>query len=218
VKCDGEYLYIVSDKKVLIVRAYPPERSEVLAEIETNGTVVGLFINVDRLIVLESRFGEPIVRPLKKIPYYWSVVTTVKVFDVTDRSSPVLVRNVSLDGAYFTSRMVGDYVYVLVNEPVHILEGEIRLPVIVEGERAVEIPASEIYYANTSDRYYGFTTVLAVNVQNVSVEPSYETFLLGASRGIYMSLKNLYLAVPRYDEKNDIVVTEIYRIRIKKTI
>jgi len=216
VKCDGEYLYISSGKKVLIIKAYPPEESTVLAEIKTNGTIVGLFINKDRLVLLESKLSEPVIRPVKKIPYFLSTMTTVKVFDVADRSSPVLVRKVSLDGAYFTSRMVDDYVYVLANEPVYILEGEIRLPVIVEGKHVMEIPASEIYYANSSDRYYGFTTILAVNVQNDSVEPSHETFLLGASGGIYMSLNNLYLTVPRYDEKTGIVVTEVHRIHVKE--
>ena len=215
-KCDGQYLYIASDGKVLIVKAYPPEESVVLAEIKTNGTVVGLFINKDRLVVLESRFEPVMGIPEKILPYYRSVMTGVKVFDVADRGNPVLVRNVSLDGAYFTSRMIGDYVYVLTNEPVYILEGEVRLPVIIEDERVVEISASEIYYVNSSDRYYGFTTVLAVNVQNVSLEPSHETFLLGASRGIYMSLNNLYLAIPRYDEKNGVVVTEVHRIRINE--
>jgi len=214
VKCDGEYLYIASDEKILIVRAYPPEEAAVLAEIETDGAAVGLFINDDRLVVLESSFGEPVVRTW--IPYYWSAETTVKVFDVADRSNPVLVRNVSLDGAYFASRMKGDYVYVLANKPACILEGEVQLPFIVEDGHVREISASEIYYANTTDRYYGFTIVLAVNVQNVNVEPSYETFLLGASREIYMSHENLYLIVSRYHEKNSVVVTEIYRIRIKE--
>jgi len=177
-----------------------------------------LFINGDKLVIIESRFGEPIIRiPEKVLPYYWSAVTTVKVFDVADRSSPILVRKISLDGTYFTSRMIGDYVYVLANEPVRILEGEVQLPVIVEGEHVEEIPASEIYYANSSDRYYRFTMILAVNVQNDTVEPSHETFLLGASRGIYMSLNNLYLAIPRYDEKSGIVVTEVHRIRIKES-
>jgi len=216
VKCDGQYLYIASDKKILIVKAYPPNEAAVLAEIKTNRTIAGLFINGDRLIIFESGFGEPIVRPMEKIPYCWSALTTVKVFDVSDRKIPILVRNVSLDGAYFTSRMIGDYVYVLANKPVYILEGEVQLPVIIDEKHMIEIPASEIYYANSSDRYYGFTTVLAINVQNLSLKPSYETFLLGASRGIYVSRDNIYLAIPRYEEKSGVVVTEIHRIRIKE--
>ena len=216
VKCDGQYLYVTLDKKVLIVKAYPPDELAVLSEIQTNRTVTGLFINGDRLIIFESGFNEPTVRPLRKISYCWSAVTVVNVFDVVDRSNPILVRNVSVDGTYFTSRMIGDYVYVLVNSPVCILDGEVQLPVIADGERVIEVPASEIYYANSSDRYYGFTTVLAVNVQNDSLKPSHETFLLGASRGIYVSRNNIYLAIPRYDEKKGVVVTEIHRIHIEE--
>ena len=215
VKCDGQYLYIASDKRVLIVKAYPPENSALLAEIRTNRTVVGLFIKGDRLIIFESGFGDSGIRPAERISYCWSAVTIVKIFDVADRSNPILIREVSVDGAYFTSRMIGDYVYVLANEPVCILKGEVQLPVIVDDKQIIEIPASKVYYVNSSDRYYGFTTILAVNVQNVSLKPSHETFLLGASRGIYVSRNNIYLAIPRYDEKNGIMVTEVHRIRIK---
>jgi len=216
VKCDGQYLYIASDKKILIVKAYPPDEAAVFAEIKTNRTVTGLFINGDRLVIFESGFEEPVIKPLRKTPSCWSVMTTVKVFDVSDRKSPVLVRNVFLDGEYFASRMIGDYVYVVANKPACILEGEVQLPVIIDEKRIIEIPVSKIYYTNSSDRYYGFTTILAVNIRDVSLKPSHETFLLGASRGIYVSLNNVYLAIPRYDEKNGVVVTEVHRIRIEE--
>jgi uncharacterized secreted protein with C-terminal beta-propeller domain len=218
VKCDGEYIYFyaASDEKVLIVRAYPPEESAVTAEIKTNRTVTGLFINEDRLVIFEFGLGEVHVQPEGKGPWFRGAVTTIKVYDVADRANPVLLGEISVDGAYFTSRMIGEYIYVLVNEPVYICEGEVRLPVITDGEEVTVIGASEIYYANSSDRYHGFTTMLALNVQNVSQEPSHETFLLGASRAIYVSRGNIYLAIPRYEEKKGIVVTDLHRIRISQ--
>ena len=46
----------------------------------------------------------------------------IKIYDVTDRSKPFIVKDISVSGDYYESRMIGDYVYVVVNErasPAH---------------------------------------------------------------------------------------------------
>jgi len=216
IKCDGEYVYFALNNRVLIVKAYPPEEAYVAAEIKLNGTVVGLFINGNRLVVFECGSQEPLILLPQKISYYyWWPTTVVKVYDVTDRESPSLARNVSSDGGYFSSRMIGDYVYVVVTKSAYVQEGEVTLPVIVKDRQVEEVSATSIYYANVSDYYYSFTTILAINVQDDSVEPAHETFLIGASGGIYVSQSNIYLAIPRYDPERGFEKTEIHRIRIQ---
>jgi len=216
IKCDGEYVYFALNNRVLIVKAYPPEEAYVAAEIKLNGTVVGLFINGNRLVVFECGSQEPLILLPQKISYYyWWPTTVVKVYNVTDRESPSLTRNVSSDGGYFSSRMIGDYVYVVVTKPAYVQEGEVTLPVIVKDRQVEEVSATSIYYANASDYYYSFTTILAINVQDDSVEPAHETFLIGASGGIYVSQSNIYLAIPRYDPERGFEKTEIHRIRIQ---
>jgi uncharacterized secreted protein with C-terminal beta-propeller domain len=55
VKTDGQYIYLVSGQKVIIVKAYPPEQAQVLSEIELEGTAIGIFINGDRLWCLRRK-------------------------------------------------------------------------------------------------------------------------------------------------------------------
>ncbi|MFQ5758554.1 MAG: beta-propeller domain-containing protein, partial [Candidatus Bathyarchaeia archaeon] len=192
VKTDGEYIYVVSGKNVTILKAYPAEEAEVLSQIRLNGTIKGAFINGDRLIVFEEASG-----------------TFVKVYDVSDRESPVLKRPVSVNGSYFNSRMIGDYVYVVITQPARYVENEVSLPVIYSGDSVEEIRASEIYYSDVPDHSYGFTTILAVNVLNDEEEPTYETFLLGATSGMYVSLNNIYITFPQSED------TLIYRFHIE---
>jgi len=216
IKSDGEYIYFALNDRVLIVKAYPPEEAYVVSEIKLNGTVAGLFINGNRLVVFESGSQDsPILRPQKISYYYWLPTTSVKVYDVADKERPFLARNVSSDGGYFSSRMIGDYVYVVVTKPAYILEGEVTLPVIVKDHQVEEVPATSIYYANVSDYYYGFTTILAINVRDDSVEPAHETFLIGSSGGVYVSQSNIYLAIPRYDSEAGFEKTEIHRIHVQ---
>ncbi|MCW4021349.1 MAG: beta-propeller domain-containing protein [Candidatus Bathyarchaeota archaeon] len=215
IKCDGEYIYLTSEGRVLIVKAYPPEDAKAVAEIKLNGTVVGIFINGDRLAVFEAEHQEFSLWRSEMIPFYPDRLTNIKIYDVEDRTNPILVRTISSDGGYFASRMIGDYVYVLVNQPAYFQEDEVPLPIIVSEGQVERVSASKVYYANVSDYYYGFTTVIAVNVQDEEVEPVHETFLLGTSRGIYMSLSNIYLAVPRYDADTGLQKTEVHRLLIE---
>jgi len=202
VKTDGKYIYLVSGNRTIIVKAYPPEQAQVLSEIELEGTVIGIFINGDRLVVFEqetpyypyydvrSGSDEKVYMP------YISPKTYIRVYDVSDRANPRLQREISTNGQYISSRMIGDYAYVVVNEPVYEQEDELNLPEISVGEEEKGIPAEDIWYSNVSDYYYMYTTIIAVNTQNDDQEPTYETILLGASSNLYVSMDNIYLTFP----------------------
>ncbi|MDH4300383.1 MAG: beta-propeller domain-containing protein, partial [Dehalococcoidia bacterium] len=143
VKTDGDYIYLVSGNRTIIVQAYPAEQARVLSEIEVEGRVIGIFINGDRLVVFEE---ETPYYPYYELPGsvdkiympYMSPKTFVKVYDVSDRESPRLQRDVSADGQYVSSRMIGAYAYVVVNEPVYEQDEEINLPKIGSGDNETE--------------------------------------------------------------------------------
>jgi len=222
VKTDGEYIYLASGNKTIIVKAYPPEQAQVVSEIELEGRVIGMFINGDRLVVFEeealyyayydtrSSFAGEIYVP------YQSPKTNIKVYDISDRANPRLQRELSTDGQYVSSRMIGDYAYVVVNEPVYEQNDEINLPKIYSGGAEKEIPATDIYYSDVSDYYYMYTTIIAINTQNDDQEPTYETILLGASSNLYVSQNNIYLTFPVWGTGvGDFDKTSIYRIQIE---
>ncbi len=224
VKTDGVYIYLVSGNRTIIVKAYPPQQAQVLSEIELEGTVIGMFINGDRLVLFEEEtpyypyydyYDMPAVREYDIMPYI-SPRTSIKVYDVSDRENPRLQRELSADGQYVSSRMIGDYVYMVINEPVYEQDNELNLPMIYSGGNETEIPATDIYYSDVSDYYYMYTTIMAINTQNNAQEPTYETILLGASSNLYVSLNNIYLTFPVWgSEVGDSQKTSIHRIHIE---
>jgi uncharacterized secreted protein with C-terminal beta-propeller domain len=225
VKTDGEYIYIASEESVVILKAYPPEEARVLSQIRPNGTLRGVFINGDKLAVFEQFSPYEMPKPLiKREPMpYEAFGTSIKVYDVSDRERPVLKREISLEGYYFNSRMIGDYVYVVINQPAWYRqeEDEVALPKIRSSRGVEEVPASEVYYSDVPDRFYVFTTVVAVNVQKDEEEPTHETFLLGATSNMYVSLDNIYITVPGVAKKtlsgvvNGVERTIIYKIHVE---
>jgi len=225
VKTDGEYIYFVSGNKTIIVKAYPPEQAQIVSQIELEGTIIGIFINGDRLVLFEQEmpyyfyYDEPAVKESSML--YVSPTISIRVYDISDREAPQLAREVSSDGQYISSRMIGDYVYVVTNEPVYEEEGEVNLPRVSSAGNETEIPATDIYYSDVADYYYMYTTIIAINTQNDGEEPTYETILLGASSTLYVSLNNIYLTFPVWGtdilgrEVWDSPRTSIHRIHIE---
>jgi uncharacterized secreted protein with C-terminal beta-propeller domain len=185
VKNDGKYIYVVSGKKVVIIDAYPAENSRILSEIEFNGTPQEIFINKDKLIVFGygSSGGE-----------YYSSKTFIKVYDISDRENPTVKRDILLDGNYYDSRMIGDYVYIIINQPYYYREEEVKIPEITYGGKVKSLcGCPDVYYFDFPDYSYTFTTITAINTQKDSEDLSYEVFLMGNTQNMYVSLNNIYI-------------------------
>jgi len=197
VKTDGEYIYVISGQKVIIVKAYPAEEATVLSRITVNGTLEQLFINADRLVVFyESGL-------------YNEAKTSINIYDISDRANPTLKSEIAVDGQYFSSRMIGDYVYVVIRKTALLIDGEVSLPKIYSEDECRVIPATDIYYSNITDNGYIFTTIITVNIFEDTQKPNDETILSGWTTCIYVSLENIYLAIGDYDK------TVLHRIHIE---
>ena len=197
VKTDGDYIYVISGQKVVTVKAYPAEEAAVLSRITFNGTLKQLFINGERLVVFYESGS-------------WSEAQTfINIYDVSDRKNPVLKSEIAVDGQYFSSRMIGDYVYVVIRKAASLVEGEVALPKIYSEDGNRVIPATDIYYSNIPDYGYIFTTIVTVNVLEDKQEPNDETILSGWTTNLYVSLENIYLAIGSGDR------TVLHRIHIE---
>jgi inhibitor of cysteine peptidase len=190
VKTDGEYVYVVSTNKVFIVKAYPAEEAETVSSIGVNGTPCEIFVNNDRLILFYSNYTQN----------QNGRACVISIFDISNRSSPELVREFALEGEYLSSRMINDYVYVVVRKYVGSQSAETDLPRVCFSGDYETIPASQIYYADEPDWNYMFVTILAVNINDSTGTPKTLTVLTGYSSIIYVSTENIYLAAKAWNE------------------
>jgi len=164
-----------------------------------------------------TRVPEPIEPTIMPAIIWEPPTTSIKVYDISDRENPVLTRDFSVDGNYFSSRMIGDYVYVVATQYTFFVETDIVLPRIHSDNETEVIPANDIYYYNFSDTSYSFTTIVALNIQNDAQEPTHETILVGGTSAIYVSQNNIYLTFPDYPmQENETMTTSIQRIKIDK--
>jgi inhibitor of cysteine peptidase len=229
VKTDGKYIYVstnnnyysASQNNVYIAKA-DPQDPRVIAKIAlgNNTYVAGLFLSEDssKLVVIGSKYqlyDLEDVAPSAEImiyPYYSSVNTFLSVYDVSEKASPVLARNLTLSGSYFNSRMIGDYIYVVVSQPTYFIQEDVVLPQVYENAKASEIEPTRVYYADTVDNYFTFTTFIGLNLMDDAQEPTNMTVLMGGASTMYVSLNNIYVTYPTWSEQGH--YTSIYRVRV----
>ena len=236
VKTDDQgYIYLITGNNVSILKAYPPENATLVSTITFADMIpIGIFVNADRLAVLGSKGNAITVEPYvirisapsmfigANAPswgYYSDATTYAKIYDVSDRTNPRLLTTVTASGEFISSRMIGEYVYFVSSQlayyTLRILPNltidKVNLPKIDVNGGTKEVTAPEIYFTNTTDTSYLFTTVVAFNVQNTAENPTYKTIMLGGTSAMYVSLNNIYVTFPQYG------TTSIYRIHMENS-
>jgi inhibitor of cysteine peptidase len=221
VKNDGEYIYLVTGNNISILRAYPSDQAKLVSIIAiSNMTPVGIFVKGDRLAVLgtQSVKSQHLINGTNID--FTDTTTTTQVYDVSDRTNPRLLATFTTSGSYSSSRMIGDFVYIIASAPAfyndqlasNVTIDMVNIPKLGVNGNTTEAPPSEIYYANTTDNYFVFTTIVAFNIHDTTETPTYKTLTLGGTSTIYVSLNNIYITFPEQDK------TLIYRVHIENNI
>ncbi|MEK6896796.1 MAG: beta-propeller domain-containing protein [Nanoarchaeota archaeon] len=223
VKNDGTHVFIGSGETVTIVNAYPAESAAIETTIKINGTITNMLLKDTQLIVFgiepaqhypcydcersaDSRSLDLEDEPAApKEPYYPSVPQEyrtprafVKIYDLSNIDNIILEKELFYEGNYLDARMIGDYVYLIANQPL-ITSGEtIVMPKIAYESKETEILAEEISFFPVQDYNYQLTTIFALELDNLDKKPVYSSFLTGYTQTLFVSTDNIYLTAPKY--------------------
>jgi uncharacterized secreted protein with C-terminal beta-propeller domain len=94
------------------------------------------------------------------------------------------------------------------------------LPRVYATTAVTEIAPSKIYYSETanyadvSNNYFTYTTFIGLNVNDNGQKLTNMTVLMGGASTMYVSLSNIYVTYPTWNEGNG--YTAIYRISVNK--
>lgn len=240
IKTDGDYIYTISNSNLVIISAYPADEAEILSTTKFEGFNPNeIFIHGDHLMVFgqasysfevgepdKPNVGEPVEVGISMeedmmiapgyYPHYFSTVS-VRLYDVSDKEDPELLRDVDFEGSYLTSRKIGEDVYFVVNTyPRHFPEprpcGDI-MPlyrdadnVDVEQEDFVAIAAcTDVGYIMPIQAEQ-FITIASMSITDEDADVNKEV-IVGSGQNVYASLSNLYVAQttwPRYTMRGEL--------------
>lgn len=187
-KNDGKYIYMIADNKLVIVEAFPAETMKKLSEyeMEKGYRAIELYISGDKLFLVTDN---------AKGNYSNDVKTKVILFDITNRVTPEIIKTFEFSGAYTSSRLVKDNVYVFSNMSAGKRNGSIIVPEYRENDVSSfrEVDLTEIQYV-PNDTYTSYTQIFAFDLATPSNSPKIITYLGSSAKNVYMSQNNLYMA------------------------
>src|SRR3989337_1703471 len=215
VKNDGRYVYTVTGSKVVILKAYPATEAGVASETTfVNATIIGIFVRGDKLAVVGNTaqygyYGEMSLRSASFAPYWGSGNTTIWVFDIADRTLPVLRNTVTVEGSYVGARMIGDFVYLVASQPIPYCAEDFELPRLTMGPETVTMAATQVFHSDLEDYGHSFTNVAGFDISIDGKDPRLESFLLGTTGTIYVSSRAIFLSSYIYSGEEGTVVHRI---------
>ena len=193
VKNDGTYIYVLAQDKLVIADAFPAESAKIISQTDLKGSPRELFVNNDRVVVFTDDYSEVMsLAQFDFVPHPTSEPRThALVFDISDKEHPTLLKDYTVDGYYFQSRMIGDYVYMISKKDVGFYGVGIFPPMIKESGSRVVLP--DVYYFDNPQNSYVFHTISSIDLKNEE-NINAKTFLLGYSDTLYVSENNMYIA------------------------
>ncbi|MBQ9414324.1 MAG: beta-propeller domain-containing protein [Clostridia bacterium] len=223
-KTDGQYLYAVSHRNIYIYKAnagqftllstipYRTEDNDLISNSDGAERMLSIwetpemYVTDNRLILIaqaneKSKAGSGSYND----DYYYDglmwntrAYTAVMIFDITDRTAPVLLHTAAISGSRISSRMIDDVLYVAacdsyyVNEDVRQDDPEAYIPkLFCDGE--VSVVAPDTIYCGEEAESSVFLNVCKIDTATGDVSSSLS--LLGYNGDmLYQSENNLYVA------------------------
>lgn len=210
VKVQDNYIYYISDQKIIIIDASNAETSSKIAEIKYEGfNPREIYVKNNQLIVIGNEFEEYVAtcklytESLADVVVPANYKTGIILYDISNINEPKETRRVMVQGSYVSSRMIENNIYFVANQ--HFYTSEIARKeiqdlneddykpkyqdtAITDEEKCINF--DRIYRLDSQETNY--LILVGVNIES-NEEADIKTFL-GAGQYVYASEKNMYIA------------------------
>ncbi len=216
VKTDGNYIYQVNNRRVMVTKASPPAEMKNVSMLDFNKEKFvpqEMYVDAKHLVIIGSSYedvpvmlpqpAEPVSPKIYPPPFFTRSTVKAIIYDLSDKANLKRLRDVELEGNYVSSRKIGNNLYFVANKNIDYY--------IMQQPKAVLSPAyrdsagtgkfTAISFDNI--RYFpdsvapNYLLVAGINLDRADAAADISTYL-GAGQNIYASAQNLYVAVTRY--------------------
>ena len=212
VKTDGEYLYVMTDRKIDIVAIGNADMEKTAAiTLEGEGWFSELYVEGDILAAVYTESAQEYgVEEDADADGRDCTVTGVYVYDISDAAQPEQVGVFSQSGYFNTMRVKDGYVYLISNFyagiPAEPADREAYIPQVQEKLLAPE----DIYIpAGQSGKEYTLISAFALNAPEEETDTA---AVLGSSSRCYVSGENIYVAEGLCDGEEGVTRTCVRKI------
>lgn len=238
IKTDGEYIYTVVDGDVYLLKengGQPQVLSKIAKTVvpgeeegfyEKEEFVNDIYITENRLVLMKCTMeytpydGGAVAEDMAPAGCYMGGGKyTAAIYDITDRSDPVLLNELGQSGSIISSRMVGNILYLVSNYyvPGEIDEAdpETYVPSLYCGDTSRKVPAYDIMLLPEPNGTQ-YLTVSSIDVSDPSDFLDTQS-ILGCGSQIYCNSENLLVALGTSETVDNVSKdkTDLYRFSLK---
>jgi len=198
VKTDGTHLFVAtngtgsssSSGSVTIMDAYPPNSAAVLSTVSfPSAQILGIEVAQDRLMVIDQRYTN-------------TTYIGLLLYNTSDLSSPSLMQNETVAGAYVAARLAQGYLYAVVQQPSYRFDNQGNatgvMPFVSANGDTTALPPSSVYYTPNNSQIGEYTMIISVGMTSGAEKTL--SVLTGPSSTVYVSTSNIYVVYSNYRE------------------
>ena len=200
IKTDGNYIYSISDNKVIITNAINPQDIKIESTITSTESSIpeDLMLYKNMLIVISSKSRNA------NSSYSYNDNTLVQVYNIENKTKPSLVKIYELYQPYYTSRCINNELYIISSGTLKKENNKI-VRTYKENNSIHEISFDNFKYlkdVKTNKQ----TIIASLDLDNVSSDINIASYLIDISNA-YVSENNIYLLNQKYENNNDDIPT-----------
>ncbi|WP_158231871.1 MULTISPECIES: beta-propeller domain-containing protein [unclassified Sporosarcina] len=232
VKTDGDFLYdVLNGEGLIITDIGNPNEMVRASKIDfTDGFYANqLYVDQDKVVLIggqsldaptsnmDSNMTEDRMMPTQQM-------SVIRVYDVTDRTNPKLIRETGAEGYVIGTRKIGQFVYMITNNQPFLWYDH---PTPVEDQLVPKV------YDSISNQKVQPLTLDKISILPGAIEPSYSVITtldiesgekggvntkayLGSGEQLYMSEDHLYLTSTNYQDSQQ-STSEVFKFSLDKT-
>lgn len=189
IKTDGNYIYSISGEDVIITNVQDEKNPIISSRIESvNGIPEEMIIYKENILVI-------ILSDANYNSYSSNNNTIVNIYDTTDKTNPLLIKEYQINEPYYTSRCIDNKLYVI-SSGILRKEYEKIDRYYEEDNEQKEIKLNDIKYIKDIDTRYQ-TIISFVDLNNAKNEIKVSPYLIDISNA-YISENYIYLLNQEY--------------------
>lgn len=210
VKTDGEYIYIAAKglsllgaptQQILIVRTYPADSMQLVSAVDVSVNAAGCDERIIGIYMLGKNLIAIIDRAYGKGTPDEKLETAAVIVDITDKTAPVKVRELTQSGSYLKSMLLNGKLYMMSTYSVKTAGKETPADSLIPSytDNGVEhlFTASNIYCGVTNPES-SYLVITTADIANPDV-PVYSQAILGCGSDIYVS-STTFVAARQFSE------------------
>ena len=198
-KTDGDYIYSLSENKVIITDVRDETQIKKVAEIEqtdSNTFPTELILYQNKLIIISEK-----LKSTSSYFYNNNNKTIVSIYDISNKEQPKEIKNYQLEQAYYTSRCIDGKLYVIASGSLREENDEI---VTYYYENGKQIDPGYRSIKRIKDIDTDCQTILSMQNLNQIEQPVKVNSYLMNVENAYVSENNIYLLEEKYEGYNNV--------------